>query len=81
MVLEALVISAALSTISMASETIYSHDTLGRVITVSSTNGTHVEYQYDAAGNRIQKVVTASPVTTGKFMVLPLSGYVVIPVP
>jgi YD repeat-containing protein len=39
----------------------YTYDNLNRLIRVEYDNGSIIEYQYDGAGNRIQKAVTAPP--------------------
>lgn len=60
--------AAALTLASAASQTSYAYDALGRVTRVDYANGTVVEYQYDAVGNRIAKTVTAAPAATwGQF--------------
>jgi YD repeat-containing protein len=42
----------ALVATSAAGATTYEYDTLGRVIKVIYDDGSYVQYQYDAAGNR-----------------------------
>ncbi|MBA4026674.1 MAG: hypothetical protein C0473_00380 [Cyanobacteria bacterium DS3.002] len=43
----------------MAADTaIYVYDNLGRLVTVTYTNGTVITYSYDAAGNRTSTVST-----------------------
>ncbi|BEV12117.1 RHS repeat protein [Asticcacaulis sp. DW145] len=64
-----------------ASQTAFVYDALGRVTKVTYDNGTVVEYQYDAAGNRTQKTVTGSPSSGVRVVVVPLNGFTVIPVP
>jgi YD repeat-containing protein len=39
----------------------YTYDNLNRLIRVEYDNGSAIEYQYDGAGNRTQKAITASP--------------------
>lgn len=64
-----------------ATETItYKYDALGRLVQVSrsgsSNNGVTAKYTYDAADNRTNVTVTR-PI----FVVVPLNGYTVIPIP
>lgn len=65
----------------VATETQFTYDALGRLAKASYGNGTVIEYQYDAAGNRIQKAVTASTASAGRIIILPLNGYTVIKIP
>lgn len=39
----------------------YTHDALGRLKTVTYSNGVVIAYTYDASGNRVTVVTTASP--------------------
>lgn len=76
--------------------TTYTYDALGRVTQVDQQGGrndnTHASYQYDAAGNRSRVTVTCPPGTgalnacagfqaaAGRFVVVPLNGYSLIPI-
>jgi YD repeat-containing protein len=51
--------SAFASAASAASAT-YGYDALGRLISVTNSNGSSVTYSYDAAGNRKEQVVSVS---------------------
>jgi hypothetical protein len=44
-----------------ASTTTYAYDALGRLKTITSTNGSSINYSYDAAGNRTSVVTVAGP--------------------
>lgn len=41
-----------------ASDEVYEYDALGRLIKVLRPDGTHIEYDLDAVGNRVEKTVT-----------------------
>jgi YD repeat-containing protein len=76
---------AALAPLSAAhaeSTTSYQYDALGRLLSVTYSNGSVITYSYDAAGNRTQVTRTAgtAPETTTKVVVLPLLGGLVIPI-
>lgn len=61
-----------------AAETVtYTYDALGRLTSVTYSNGATVTYTYDAAGNRTA-VVTTTPTLV---IVVPLMGYTVIAKP
>ncbi|SIO20971.1 YD repeat-containing protein [Parasphingorhabdus marina DSM 22363] len=67
--------------------TTYEYDALGRLTGTSTTGGTNdglaTDYEYDPAGNRSRVVVTGSsndPPGTTKIIVLPINGFLVIPV-
>lgn len=55
----------------------YQYDALGRLVKVVRSDGTYVEYAYDAADNRVTVHAVGTPL---KVIVLPLSGFVVIPI-
>ena len=57
----ALGLALAFAAVSQAAVT-YSYDQLGRIVTVTYTDGKQIVYSYDAAGNRTQHVVSASTV-------------------
>lgn len=57
----------------------YTYDALGRLTKVTTTSGRVTDYAYDAANNRTK--VTSSGGASGKFVVLPLLGGLVLPVP
>lgn len=42
----------------------YQYDELNRLIRVEYSNGTVIEYNYDAAGNRITKVIQAGELSS-----------------
>jgi YD repeat-containing protein len=69
-----------------AQETVdYTYDDLGRLETVTYGDGTLVQYSYDPAGNRTSQVISGTGVSGGlspavNLVVLPISGFVVIPV-
>ncbi len=44
----------------MADTATYTYDSLGRLKTVTFTNGTVITYNYDAAGNRTSVVTTCT---------------------
>lgn len=60
------------------------YDALGRLTRVVFVGGTRdgeeVRYSYDAAGNRTEVVSSGGNVTTYEFIVVPLLGYILIPV-
>ncbi len=69
-----------MSTIATAAETTsYTYDVHGRLIKVQTSSGRTTEYTYDAANNRIQ--VTSTGGLSGKIVVLPLIGGLVLPLP
>ncbi len=51
-------LGAALGDAAFAENVTYTYDTLGRVTTVTYSNGATITYSYDPAGNRIQLVQT-----------------------
>ena len=59
----ALAVSLLLSPLLFASTITYEYDSLDRLIQVSYGEGTVVQYSYDPAGNRTQRVVSASATT------------------
>jgi YD repeat-containing protein len=60
----------------------YTYDALGRVVTAQHTgaNNTTMSVNYDNADNRTSLSVTGSSAFR-RVMVLPLAGFVVIPLP
>ncbi len=69
-----------------ASTVNYTYDELGRLKTVDYGGGKLVTYDYDAAGNRtLHKVegpgLTTAPNAGGGVVVLPISGFIIIPLP
>ena len=56
-----LVLCGALPLLAPASTTTYTYDALGRLKTITSTNGSSINYSYDAAGNRTSVVTVAGP--------------------
>ncbi|MEO9601262.1 RHS repeat domain-containing protein [Parasphingorhabdus sp.] len=67
--------------------TAYEYDALGRLIGTTTTGGSNdglgTVYEYDAAGNRKRVEVTGSsgtPGGPGRFIVLPINGFLVIPI-
>ena len=63
--------------------TSYTYDELGRLKTVTYGDGVSVVYEYDAAGNRTQQVVTGSsnaPPPAAAVIVLPIAGFTIIPI-
>ncbi|MBW8858561.1 MAG: RHS repeat protein [Caulobacter sp.] len=78
-----LIVAAALAAPAIANAdpvtVTYSYDALGRVIEARQSTGQLTTYSYDKAGNR-----TSSSTTGGKspaFVVLPLLGGLVLPIP
>ena len=74
------VVTASASTVN------YTYDDLGRLKTVDYGGGKIVTYDYDAAGNRtLHKVegpgLTSDPNAGGGVIVLPISGFIIIPLP
>lgn len=68
------------SALAMAAETqTYTYDALGRLTKVETTSGRVTQYTYDAANNRTQ--VTSTGGSSGKVVVLPLLGGLVLPLP
>ncbi len=57
----------------------YTYDALGRLTKVETTGGRVTQYTYDAANNRTQ--VTSTGGSSGKVVVLPLLGGLVLPLP
>ncbi len=51
---------------SVADQVSYTYDALGRLKTVSYTDGTVVEYHYDPAGNRTSQIVSANGQGSGQ---------------
>jgi YD repeat-containing protein len=84
----ALIASTLLCATAQAAETInYTYDPLGRVKTATHVGGDNdqmvITYTYDAAGNRIQYVVSGSKNkgrADGVVIVVPLNGFTIIPV-
>ena len=67
-------------TLVMAAETqTYTYDALGRLTKVQTSSGRTTEYTYDAANNRTQ--VTSTGGSSGRVVVLPLLGGLVLPLP
>lgn len=77
--LAALCIMAAPSLAAAAETQTYTYDALGRLTKVQTTSGRVTEYKYDAANNRTQ--VTSTGGLSGKVVVLPLLGGLVLPLP
>ena len=77
------VLAGCLALPALAQNTVdYTFDELGRLKTVTYSNGVSVVYEYDAAGNRTQKTVTGStnaPPPAEAVIVLPIAGFTVIP--
>ena len=72
-------VTASASTVS------YTYDDKGRLWKVSYASGEVIEYTYDAAGNRVAKKVTGAANTgpsaaSGGVVVLPISGFIVLPI-
>jgi YD repeat-containing protein len=66
--------------LAVAAETqTYTYDALGRLTKVETTSGRKTEYTYDAANNRTQ--VSSTGGSSGKVVVLPLLGGLVLPLP
>ena len=66
---------------SFAQDTVsYKYDALGRLTTVTYSSGAVITYTYDAVGNRISKIVTGASASGTKVVVLPIAGFVVIPI-
>lgn len=57
----------------------YTYDALGRLTKVVTTSGRVTEYTYDAANNRTK--VTSTGGSSGRVVVLPLLGGLVLPIP
>lgn len=67
-------------TLAAAAETqTYTYDALGRLTKVETSSGRKTEYTYDAANNRTQ--VTSTGGSSGRVVVLPLLGGLVLPLP
>ena len=67
------------------SDVSYQYDALGRLTQVDYDGGKTIIYKYDAAGNRtLYKVegagLTPAPNTT-RIVILPISGFIIIPLP
>lgn len=63
----AIIASIFITAIASFAETInYSYDNAGRLTKAEYGGGTVVEYTYDKAGNRLQKVTTSTSATTSK---------------
>lgn len=79
--------AAGVSSPAVSAETqTYTYDALGRLVKVEKSgginNGVEAQYQYDAAGNRQLVTVTgASTSSSRRVVVVPLLGYLVIPLP
>ena len=77
------VLAGCLALPALAQNTVdYTFDELGRLKTVTYSNGVSVVYEYDAAGNRTQKTVTGStnaPPPAEAVIVLPIAGFTIIP--
>jgi len=67
------------ATAATAAETRYTYDALGRLTKVEAGNGRVTEYTYDAANNRTK--VTSTGGSSGRVVVLPLLGGLVLPLP
>ena len=78
------VLAGCLALPALAQNTVdYTFDELGRLKTVTYSNGVSVVYEYDAAGNRTQKTVTGStnaPPPAEAVIVLPIAGFTIIPI-
>jgi YD repeat-containing protein len=76
----ALLSAAAVPSAAMAAETTsYTYDALGRLTKVVTMSGRTTEYKYDAANNRTEVISTGG--SSGRVVVLPLLGGLVIPLP
>jgi YD repeat-containing protein len=53
--------TAAMFSVAFAGSAAYVYDSLGRLSQVTYSNGTVIKYSYDAAGNRLETVVTGAP--------------------
>lgn len=67
--------------------TTYEYDALGRLVGTTTSGGANdglgTVYEYDAAGNRKRVEVTGSDGSPGgpsRFIVLPINGFLVIPI-
>lgn len=86
-------VALGIASVAVAAETvIYTYDALGRlekrVVAGGPTTGTTTDIQHDPAGNRLNYKVSASanlppvpPSVNGKFIIIPLNGFTVIPLP
>ena len=73
-------VSLGLATVATAQgATQYTYDSLGRVTSVDYGAGKTISYSYDKAGNRTRVTTTGFP--SPKFVVLPLLGGLVLPIP
>jgi YD repeat-containing protein len=74
-------LAVAIPSISAAQQTVsYTYDALGRVVTVQhsgTSNNTTTSFTYDKADNRTSISVTGS--ANFKVVVLPIAGFVIIP--
>lgn len=50
-----------LSGVSQAGSVVYAYDSLGRLTSVTYSNGVVITYNYDAAGNRSNYTVSGAP--------------------
>lgn len=81
----ALALAAVGCTVASANEVRYSYDALGRLITTEQTGaatGYLANYQYDAAGNRINRVISNSANGSATSMIVSRIGnsYFLIPI-
>lgn len=63
----------------------YEYDALGRLIKVNQTDGSAIDYTYDPAGNRKRVDIAGTGVSDRDpyaplVIVVPLNGFVVIPI-
>lgn len=80
-------LSLMLATAAIAQDAaVYTYDALGRLTQVSEPQAANppaiTQFEYDTAGNRSRVETTgAQPATPGGVVVVPLLGYLVIPLP